>query len=228
MALIDLVDVKKKYRLGKTNELEILKGITLSIDEGEFVAIMGPSGSGKSTLMHITGFLDHMTSGSYQFDNKDVTYLNDSELARIRNKHIGFVFQAFNLLPRTSALENVRIPMMYARNKSHAQMNATAREMLERVGLGDRIHHPPSELSGGQQQRVAIARALINDPKVIFADEPTGNLDSISSLEIMDIFKELNKAGHTILYVTHEQKIAEYAGRVIRMHDGKVLTDKNK
>ncbi|MEK7102756.1 MAG: ABC transporter ATP-binding protein [Patescibacteria group bacterium] len=226
MALIELKNVRKVYHGGTANELEILKGIDLSIEEGEFVAIMGPSGSGKSTLMHIIGFLDHMTSGSYHFNGEDVTHLSDAQLAHIRNQNIGFVFQAFNLLPRTSALDNVCLPMMYARKKTPTQMHTAAKEMLERVGLGDRLHHPPSELSGGQQQRVAIARALINDPKVIFADEPTGNLDSASSIDIMELFKTLNEAGHTILYVTHEHDIAQYAKRVIRVKDGQVLSDK--
>lgn len=228
MSLITLRQIKKAYGIGTDNELEILKGIDLTIEKGEFVAIMGPSGSGKSTLMHILGFLDRPTSGTYLFDEQDVTGLSNDELAQIRNRKIGFVFQAFNLLPRTTAIENVMLPMLYARTKSGGHIRDAAKKMLKRVSLGDRMLHVPSQLSGGQQQRVAIARALINDPKVIFADEPTGNLDSRSSIEVMDLFKELNDSGHTIIFVTHEDSVAQYASRIIRLKDGEIVGDKKQ
>jgi len=226
MSLIKLENLKKVYFPGLDNELVVLKGIDLTIEEGEFVAIMGPSGSGKSTLMHLIGFLDRASSGKYIFEKKDATKLSDNELADIRNQKVGFVFQAFNLLARTTSLDNVTLPMLYQNKYSESEMEAAGLKMLAAVGLSDRVHHHPSELSGGQQQRVAIARALINDPKIIFADEPTGNLDSKSTLEIMKLFKQLNQEGRTLIFVTHEEEIAHYASRIIRLKDGEIIEDK--
>lgn len=228
MSLIKLEKINKVYNNGADNQVYALKAVDLTIEEGEFLAIMGPSGSGKSTLMHLIGFLDRPTSGKYLFENKDVTDLHDNELAEIRNRKIGFVFQAFNLLARTSALDNVTLPMLYANHYSESQMIAAGNKMLALVDLSERANHHPSELSGGQQQRVAIARALINNPKVIFADEPTGNLDSKSSIEIMEIFKKLNEDGRTLIFVTHEENIAAYAKRVIRLKDGEIISDKKQ
>ncbi|MBU1445978.1 ABC transporter ATP-binding protein [Patescibacteria group bacterium] len=198
----------------------VLKGVDFEVHEGEFIAIMGHSGSGKSTLMHILGFLDTPTTGEYVFEGEDTTLFDENKLAEIRNKKIGFVFQAFNLLKRTSALENVKLPMIYAGIEDEEEKERRAREALKAVGLGDKLDNKSNELSGGQQQRVAIARALINKPRLIFADEPTGNLDSTSSKEIMEIFRDLHKEGNTIIIVTHETDIAAYAERTIRMDDG--------
>ena len=198
----------------------VLKGVDFEVHEGEFIAIMGHSGSGKSTLMHILGFLDTPTTGEYVFEGEDTTLFDENKLAEIRNKKIGFVFQAFNLLKRTSALENVKLPMIYAGIENEEEKDRRAREALKAVGLGDKLENKSNELSGGQQQRVAIARALINKPRLIFADEPTGNLDSTSSKEIMEIFRDLHKEGNTIIIVTHETDIAAYAERIIKMDDG--------
>ncbi|MEJ0021181.1 MAG: ABC transporter ATP-binding protein [Candidatus Doudnabacteria bacterium] len=228
MSLIKLENLQKVYYPGSDNEVAAINHINLTIEQGEFVAIMGPSGSGKSTLMHVMGFLDRPSSGKYIFENKDVTSLSDNDLADIRNQEIGFVFQAFNLLPRTSSLDNVILPMLYENKRSDAEMKEAGLKMLAAVGLSERVGHHPSELSGGQQQRVAIARALINNPKVIFADEPTGNLDSKSSLEIMMLFNKLNKEGHSLIFVTHEEDIADYAKRVIRLKDGAIVEDKKR
>lgn len=224
MSLIEIKKLNKTYNAGTDIELKVLKGIDLKINAGEFVAIMGPSGSGKSTLMHLLGFLDKPSGGDYFFEGEQVTDFDETELASIRNKKVGFVFQAFHLLPRTSALENVQLPMIYG-NVSEKEQMKRATKALEKVGLGDRLEHVPSELSGGQKQRVAIARALINDPKVVFADEPTGNLDSKSSEEIMDILKDLNTQGRTIIMVTHEEEIAAHTQRIIRVQDGKIISD---
>ena len=228
MPLIRLENLRKVYVNSEDNQLEVLKGIDLEIDDGEFVAIMGPSGSGKSTLMHILGFLDRPTGGRYFFENKNTTNLSDNQLAEIRNRKTGFVFQAFNLLARTSALENVIVPMVYAQNKSSSEMTRTAAKLLADVGLSDRLDYEPSRLSGGQQQRVAIARALANGPKIIFADEPTGNLDSKSSVEIMKIFSDLHTLGRTLIFVTHDKNVASYAKRIIEIRDGEVISDKKQ
>ena len=202
-----------------------LDGVSINIKKGEFVAIVGPSGSGKSTLMHILGCLDKATNGQYFFNGKEVSQLSDSELAKIRNEQIGFVFQFFNLLPRTSALKNAELPLVYS-NTPKNKRAAIATKLLEKVGLGDKLNSTGAELSGGQQQRVAIARALVNDPSVIFADEPTGNLDSKSSAQIMEIFKKLNREDRTIVIITHERDIALNAKRIITTHDGKIISDK--
>lgn len=204
--------------------VEALKSISLTINKGEYVAFMGPSGSGKSTLMNVIGCLDTPTSGQYILNKHDVSDLSENELAEIRNKEIGFVFQTFNLLPRASSLENVALPLVYA-GYSRSAREERAYEVLESVGLGDRAKHKPNELSGGQRQRVAIARALVNNPSIILADEPTGNLDSKTSYDIMNLFQELHDAGNTIIMVTHEDDIAHYAHRIIRMRDGLVETD---
>lgn len=217
--MIEMEGITKTYKLGNI-EVHALLGVDLNIDKGEMVAIMGPSGSGKSTLMNIMGCLDQQTSGSYKLDNVDVGRLNDNQLAEIRNKKIGFVFQTYNLLPRTQALANVELPLIYSGGNNR---RARALAALERVGLSDRVKHKPNELSGGQQQRVCIARALINNPAIILADEPTGNLDSRTGKEIMDIFAELNRTdGITIVMVTHEREIAEYAQRIFFVRDGAV------
>lgn len=227
MALIELKDIHKSYPLDGF-DLEILKGITLKIDTGEFVAIMGPSGSGKSTLMNILGCLDSPSSGSYLLDGKPVQNLSPDELAEIRNQKIGFVFQGFNLLSRTTALENVELPMVYSNVDSHTRKQR-AEKALTAVGLGERMGHMPNQLSGGQQQRVAIARAIVNEAPIIFADEPTGNLDTKMSVEIMQLFTELNeKMGRTIILVTHEEDIAKYAKRIIKIVDGEIHSDERK
>jgi len=218
-----LSNVTKVYELGGET-VHALAGLTLSISPGEFTAIMGPSGSGKSTLMNILGCLDRPTSGSYMLDGQEVATLNDDELATTRNKKIGFVFQSFNLLPRMSTLENVALPMVYAGVEKKERI-AKATQVLTMVGLAERMNHQPNELSGGQRQRVAIARSLVNDPTIIMADEPTGNLDTKSGDEIMAIFSELNTQGRTIILVTHEPEIAEYAGRVVYVRDGQIERD---
>jgi len=222
--IISLQDIRKSYFLGR-QELQVLKGIDLTIAKNEYVALMGPSGSGKSTLMNILGCLDSATSGQYILNGQDVSGMNDDALAMVRNKEIGFVFQQFNLLPRLSALENVAVPLIYA-GASKKEREERASAMLERVGLADRAHHKPNELSGGQSQRVAIARALVNHPALILADEPTGNLDTKTSIEIMEIFSGIHAAGNTVVLVTHEEDIAAYTRRVVRIRDGIVESDR--
>src|SRR5262245_908365 len=213
----------KHYQMGSEN-VHALDGVSLDIDKGDYVAIMGPSGSGKSTLMNLIGCLDTPTSGSYVLNNKEVSTMNDDELAAIRNKEIGFVFQTFNLLARTSALGNVELPLIYA-GVPRLERLKRAKEALEAVGLGDRMSHKPNELSGGQRQRVAVARALINTPSLLLADEPTGNLDSKTGAELMALFDQLNRRGNTIVVVTHEDDIAQHARRVVKLMDGKIVFD---
>lgn len=223
MSMIELRDITKTYFLGEI-DVPVLKGITLDIAKGEYVALMGASGSGKSTLMNILGCLDRPTGGDYHLEGEEVGRLSGDKRAMVRNHKIGFVFQSFNLLPRTSALENVIMPLSYtAGSLSHSEARKRGVEMLERVGLGDRSHHHPSQLSGGQQQRVAIARALINRPPVLFADEPTGNLDSRTSEEVMEMFSELNQEGITIILVTHAVEVSKFAKRTIHIHDGMLV-----
>ena len=222
MELIELKNITKTYHLGEI-DVPVLKGVSLSIARGEWVALMGVSGSGKSTLMNILGCLDRPTSGEYWLDEEEISKLNSDERAHVRNRKLGFVFQNFNLLPRTSALENVMIPLTYTEQSvPEKQAKERARAMLERVGLADRMHHYPSQLSGGQQQRVAIARALINTPPILFADEPTGNLDSRTSEEVLAMFEKLHDDGQTIIMVTHEADVARHAKRSIRIHDGRI------
>ena len=221
--LIQISNIKRDFVLG--NEIVyVLKGIDLQINKGEYVALMGPSGSGKSTLMNLLGCLDTPTSGSYILNGKDVSQMHDDELAEIRNKEIGFVFQTFNLLPRTTALDNVALPMVYA-GFPKSERNKRATEVLTQVNLSDRMDHQPNQLSGGQRQRVAIARALVNSPSIILADEPTGNLDSKTSIEIMKLFGDIHAQGNTVILVTHEEEIAAYAHRVIRLRDGMIESD---
>lgn len=224
--LIKISNIKRDFVLG--NEIVyVLKGIDLQINKGEYVALMGPSGSGKSTLMNLLGCLDTPTSGTYILNGKDVSQMKDEELAEIRNKEIGFVFQTFNLLPRTTALDNVALPMIYA-GYSKSERNERATEVLKQVNLADRMDHQPNQLSGGQRQRVAVARALVNKPSIILADEPTGNLDSKTSVEIMKLFGDIHASGNTVILVTHEEEIAAYANRVIRLRDGLIESDTTK
>ncbi len=224
--IIDLKNISKIYQMGET-EVHALRNIDLSIYPGEYVALMGPSGSGKSTLMNIIGALDTPTSGTYYLKGSNVSEMEDDELAEIRNKEIGFVFQTFNLLPKLTALENVALPLVYAGIPKKERMQR-AKEALKSVGLGDRLDHKPNQLSGGQRQRVAIARALVNNPSIILADEPTGNLDSKSSEEIMRLFDRLHAEGNTIILVTHEPDIAEHSKRLIKLFDGKIVSDETK
>jgi putative ABC transport system ATP-binding protein len=224
--LIETQKLVKVYRMGDT-EVRALDGVTLGVGKGEFVCVMGPSGSGKSTFMNLVGCLDRPTSGEYRLDGTAVSEMAGDALAAVRNRHIGFVFQHFNLLARTSALENVELPLIYAGVPKEARCER-ARAMLKRVGLGDRAHHHPSQLSGGQQQRVAIARALVTEPLIILADEPTGALDSHTSLEIMALLQELNRQGMTVVLVTHEPEVARFARRLLRFRDGHVVSDESQ
>jgi len=221
--IITLTGIHKDYYIGKI-VVNALRGVDITIKKGEYVSIMGPSGSGKSTLMNILGCLDTLTSGEYILNDSDVSSLNDNELAEIRNIEIGFVFQTFNLLPKYTALENIMLPLVYA-GIPKATRNETGIEVLKNVGLEDRMHHKPNELSGGQRQRVAIARAMVNNPSIILADEPTGNLDTKTSIEIMGLLEEIHQKGNTIILVTHEEEIAEYSHRIIRLRDGLIETD---
>ena len=221
--IIELRDVKKIYQMG-TQEVRALDGVTISVDPGEYVAIMGPSGSGKSTMMNIIGCLDIPSEGSYVLNSNLVSEMDDDELAAVRNREIGFIFQTFNLLPRVNCLQNVELPLIYS-GISRAKRREMSEEALQNVGLGDRMDHKPTELSGGQRQRVAVARALVNKPAILLADEPTGNLDSKTGDEIMLLFEELNKKGNTLLVVTHEEDIAKHARRIVRLRDGLIESD---
>ena len=221
--IISTKDIKKSYKVGPQN-VQALKGINLSVEKGEFISIMGPSGSGKTTLMNIIGCLDTPTSGDYLLNNKQVSSLTDDELAKIRNDEIGFVFQSYQLLPRNSAFENIMLPLKYAGIKKDEAITL-CNKALDQVGLSDRAEHSPSELSGGQQQRVAIARALVNKPSILFADEPTGNLDSKTGNDVMALFKQLNSEGQTIILITHEESIAQQSNRIITIMDGLIKTD---
>tara|TARA_B110000459_G_scaffold66881_1_gene75081 strand:+ start:998 stop:1690 length:693 start_codon:yes stop_codon:yes gene_type:complete len=225
-AILQLRDIKRDFKLG-AQTVHVLKGIDLDIEKNQYLALMGPSGSGKSTLMNLLGCLDTPTLGSYKLNGTDVSSLNDNQLAEIRNKEIGFVFQTFNLLPRSTALENVALPLVYAGMGKQERLER-ASEVLAQVGLADRMDHRPNQLSGGQRQRVAIARALVNRPALILADEPTGNLDSKTSLEIMKLFDDIQAAGNTVILVTHEEDIAQYAKRIIRLVDGNIDSDITK
>ena len=221
--VIELSDVGKTYRTGSV-ELEALRGVDLRIDEGEYVAVVGPSGSGKSTLMNLLGCLDTLTRGTYRLAGQDVSELDEVDLARIRNQHIGFVFQQFHLLPSLTAWRNVELPLVYAQVPAH-ERKERAIDALTRVGLGDRVHHRPGELSGGQQQRVAVARALVTDPALVLADEPTGNLDSASTADVLGLLDELHAAGRTVVLITHEHDVAARAARVVRVADGRIVSD---
>lgn len=221
--LISIRHLNKTYIMG-AEKIEALKDVSLDIAKNEYVALMGPSGSGKSTLMNLLGCLDSPTRGEYWLNGKEVSTMDDGELAEVRNKEIGFVFQTFNLLPRLSALENVALPLVYAGISREARLEK-AYKVLDSVGLGDRVYHKPNELSGGQRQRVAVARALVNDPAIILADEPTGNLDTKTSYEIMNLFQEIHSAGNTVILVTHENDIAQHAHRIVRMRDGLIESD---
>lgn len=221
--LISIKSLNKTYVMGE-EKVEALKDVTLNIEKNEYVALMGPSGSGKSTLMNLVGCLDSPTRGEYWLNGTEVSTMDDSDLAEVRNKEIGFVFQTFNLMPRLSALENVALPLVYA-GVSREERLEKARKTLESVGLGDRVTHKPNELSGGQRQRVAVARALVNNPSIILADEPTGNLDTKTSYEIMGLFEQIHKAGNTVILVTHEQDIAMHAHRIVRLRDGLIESD---
>ena len=223
MSLLELKHLGKKYKIG-TEEINALRSIDLKIEKGEYVALMGPSGSGKSTLMNIVGCLDSPSEGQYFLNGKEVSKMTEDELAGIRNNEIGFIFQTFNLVPRSSALDNVALPLVYAGIKKDERLKR-AKQTLVEVGLGDRISHKPNELSGGQRQRVAVARALVNNPSIILADEPTGNLDSKTSEEIMSLFREIHKLGNTIIVVTHEEEIAQHANRIVRIKDGMIEND---
>ncbi len=223
MALLELMNISRHYTLG-TEVVKALQSITLSIEKGEYIALMGPSGSGKSTLMNVIGCLDTPTEGSYVLNKKEVSKMTENELADIRNKEIGFIFQTFNLIPRSTALDNVALPLVYA-GYAKEERTKLASKALENVGLADRVKHKPNELSGGQRQRVAVARALVNNPSIILADEPTGNLDSKTSDEIMFLFDEIHKQGNTIILVTHEEDIARHAHRIVRLKDGLVESD---
>lgn len=221
--VIEIIDVKKSYKMGEET-IHALRGVSLTIHKNEYVALMGPSGSGKSTLMNVLGCLDTPSSGDYLLNGENVSTLIDDELAEIRNKEIGFVFQTFNLIPRLSSLENVALPLVYAGMKKSTRLEK-AYKVLKSVGLGDRVYHNPNELSGGQRQRVAVARALVNNPSIILADEPTGNLDSKTSIEIMALFEEIHNNGNTVIIVTHEPDIAAHAHRIIRLRDGEIDSD---
>ncbi len=223
-SLIDITDVQKIYEMGAT-EVRALDGVSLQVRSGEYVSVMGPSGSGKSTLMNIVGCLDTPTSGSYKLRGTEIRERDDDELARIRNQEIGFIFQTFNLLPRANALHNVELPLIYA-GKPAKERRERASAVLEMVGLGDRMHHRPNELSGGQRQRVAIARALVNSPSLVLADEPTGNLDSKTGLEIMGLLDDIHQRGNTVILVTHEEEVAARSHRIVRLRDGKIESDR--
>lgn len=223
MEIISLQEIRKTYDLGKV-KIEVLKGVNVNIQKNEYVAIMGPSGSGKSTLMNIVGCLDKASNGKYILNGTNVSAMSENELAEVRNKEIGFVFQTFNLLARLSAVENVALPLLYA-GKSKSSRTTTATDMLNAVGLSHRLTHKPNELSGGERQRVAVARALVNNPSIILADEPTGNLDTRTSYEIMELFEEIHAKGNTVIIVTHEEDIARYAHRIIRIRDGMIEKD---